>query len=35
MLTGTIPVMRTSDVDQYFQYLKMMKNAEIIAGDMN
>ncbi len=32
MVTGTIPHMRTSDVDEYFRYLKNMKNAEIVAA---
>lgn len=27
MLTGTIPVMRTNDVDEYFNSLRNMKNA--------
>jgi serine/threonine protein kinase len=27
MLTGTIPVMRTTDVDEYFRYLTKMKTA--------
>lgn len=27
MLTGTIPIMRTNDVDEYFRYLKTMRNA--------
>lgn len=32
MVTGTIPVMRTSDVDEYFRYLKNLKTAEIVRG---
>lgn len=35
MLTGTIPVMRTSDIDEYFKYLKNMKTAEIIKSSKN
>lgn len=35
MLTGTIPVMRTTDINQYFSYLKNMKTAEIIPGYQN
>ena len=35
MLTGTIPVMRTTNVDHYFQNLKHMKTAEILHGYQN
>jgi serine/threonine protein kinase len=35
MLTGTIPLMRTADVDEYFNYLRTMKTAEIIRGHQN
>jgi len=30
MVTGTIPIMRTNDVDYYFSHLKLMETAEII-----
>lgn len=32
MVTGTIPLMRTQDPDEYFRYLKNMKTAEIVRG---
>ena len=32
MLTGTIPVMRTKDVDKYFASLKKMDTAEIVPN---
>jgi len=35
MLTGTIPLMRTTNVDEYFKYLKNMKTAEIMKGQQN
>lgn len=30
MVTGTIPIMRTNDIDQFFDNLKRMESAEII-----
>jgi serine/threonine protein kinase len=35
MLTGTIPIMRTTDVNEYFGYLRKLKTAEIIRGQQN
>lgn len=32
MLTATIPIMRTTDIDEYFRYLKNMTTAEIIQS---
>jgi hypothetical protein len=35
MLTGSIPLMRTTNVNEYFKYLKNMKTAEVFKGQQN